>query len=370
MRILIAPDKFKGSISAEKVANSIADGVRDVLPFAEITCLPVADGGEGTSAAICSAAGGEWHSCEVHDALGAVVPARYCTIDRGATAVLEISEACGLWRVRTVMRDPDRASSFGAGELLLAAIGGGAEKIITGLGGSATNDGGFGLARALGFRFLEDDARELNGAVSDLVRLERIVVPPELTLPEIVAAADVLNPLLGDRGATRLFASQKGATPQQLEALEAALAQLARIAARDLGLDFRDFPGSGAAGGLGFALLTFCGASLRSGFDLVAEMIGLQRAIEAADVIITGEGRLDAQTLEGKAPAGVARLARKFGRKVYAIAGEIADTAQVLALFDGVVVLSNTTTPRSEAITRAAQLLHDRARELALTFLR
>jgi glycerate kinase len=277
---------------------------------------------------------------------------------------MEISEACGLWRVPTEMRDPDRASSFGAGELLLAAIGSGAKKIIIGLGGSATNDGGVGLARALGFHFLDAEGRELERTVSDLVRLERVVSPQELRLPDIIAAADVLNPLLGARGATRLFGAQKGATPQQLDALEEALARLAEIAGRD----FREVRGAGAAGGLGFALLTFCGASLRSGFDVVAESIGLEAAIEAADVVITGEGRLDVQTLEGKAPAGVARLARKLGRKVYGIVGAIDDAPEVRALFDGVVALSADETESRDAMANAAERLRARARELALNF--
>jgi glycerate kinase len=345
------------------VGASIAAGLREILPRAEITCLPIADGGEGTAAAICSAAGGEWHWCEVHDALGAIVPARYCTMDRGQTAVMEISEACGLWRVPAEMCNPDRASSFGAGELLLAAINSGASKIIIGLGGSATNDGGFGLARALGFRFLDGDGREIDGAVSDLVRLESVVAPHELRLPEIVAAADVLNPLLGGRGATRLFGAQKGASAQQLDTLEEALSRLAEVA----GQNFSEVPGAGAAGGLGFALLTFCGASVRSGFDVVADGVGLEAAIEAADVIITGEGRLDRQTLEGKAPAGVARLSRKLGRKVYAIVGAIDDAPEVRALFDGVVALSGDETEAHAAMANTAELVRARARELALS---
>jgi glycerate kinase len=363
MRILVAPDKFKGSLGAAEAAESIAAGLRDILPRAEITCLPIADGGEGTATAICSAAGGEWHSCDVHDAMGAIVRARYCTIHDGTTAVMEISEACGLWRVPAEMRDPNRASSFGAGELLLAAVRGGATKIIVGLGGSATNDGGFGLARALGFRLLDAEERELDGAVSDLVRLQRIVAPHALRLPEIIAAADVLNPLVGARGATRVFGPQKGATPQQLVTLEAALARLADAAGRD----FRDSLGAGAAGGLGFALLTFCGASLRGGFDVVAEIIGLEAAIAAADVIITGEGRLDAQTLQGKAPAGVVRLARKLGRKIYAIVGTIDDGQEVRALFDGIAALAPDEAEARAAIANAPELLRVRARELALT---
>jgi glycerate kinase len=368
MRILIVPDKFKGSLGADRVADCIAGGVREVLPGAVITCLPIADGGEGTATAICSAAGGEWHSCEVQDAFGAIVRARYCTIDGGQTAVMEISEACGLWRVPTGMRDPDRASSFGAGELLLRAIGAGAKKIIIGLGGSATNDGGFGLARALGFRFLDADGRELDGVVSDLVRLARIEPPKTVPWPEIIAAADVRNPLLGARGATRVFGPQKGADAAQVQLLEAALTRLADVVARDLGTDFRGQPGAGAAGGLGFGLLSFCAASVRPGFDIVAEFTNLEEAVRAADVVITGEGRLDAQTLDGKAPAGVARLARKLGKRVHAIVGAIDEAPGLRELFDGVSTLVTPETLSDVALAETATLLRERARELALTF--
>ena len=364
MRILVAPDKFKGSLGAADVAACIAAGLRDVLADAEITCLPVADGGEGTANVICAAKGGAWRSCNVHGPMGDLVPARYCTIDDGETAVMEMSEASGLWRVPLHQRDPMRASSFGTGEMLLAAAERSATKIIIGLGGSATNEGGFGMARALGFRFRDAAGEELSGAVSDLLRLDRLEAPRHLALPEITAAVDVRNRLLGARGATRVFGPQKGATGEQLEALELALERLADVVAEEFGSALHEMPGAGAAGGLGFGLMAFCGATIRSGFDIVAEEIGLAAAVLDADVVITGEGRLDAQTLEGKAPAGVARLARSVGKRTYAIVGQLEADVEVQELFDAIFEVKPSTMTREEAVRCAPSLLRERAREL------
>jgi glycerate kinase len=354
VKILIAPDKFKGSLGGRVVAEAIGAGIRDVIPAAEIRLLPVADGGEGTADVICAAAAGVWHECAVHDPLGRLVVARYCTIDGGATAVMEMSQASGLWRLREDERDPLVASSYGTGEMLLDAGRRGAKEILIGLGGSATNDGGFGLARALGFRFEDAHRRELPPFPVELLRLARIAPPAQLQLPAIAAAVDVRNPLLGERGATHVFGLQKGAKSEDLELLERALARLADVAG-EAGTDVREVAGSGAAGGLAFALLSFCHAEIGSGFEVIAERIGLAAAIQDADVVITGEGRLDAQTLEGKAPAGVAKLARAAGRKVFAVVGET--TGEADELFDAVLVVGS--------IEDAASLLRQRGRELA-----
>lgn len=362
MRILIAPDKFKGSLDARGVAENIATGLRHVLPEATIDILPVADGGEGTVAAIHRGAGGKWIGCPVHDALGRPIQSRYLWLTERTTAVMEMSEAAGLWRIAPAERDLLKADTRGVGEMLDYATNRGATKIVIGLGGSATNDGGFGMARTLGFQFLDHD-RELE-RTSDLVRLTRLVRPKQ-TLPEIIAGVDVQNPLLGLRGATRTFGPQKGGTPEQLEILERGLARLAEIVKRDLGCNFCEVPGAGAAGGLGFGLMSFCGATIRSGFDVVAEFGGLKAAIEKADVVITGEGRLDEQTLEGKAPAGVARLARAAGKRIFAIAGSGGDAPAVRALFDAVLVLKRDAMTTEEAVTRAPELLQERAGELA-----
>ena len=364
MRILVAPDKFKGSLGAAEVAHHISAGLRDVLPHAELTTLPIADGGEGTASAICSAAGGEWHACAVHDALGNIVNAHFCTIDAGRTAVMEMSEAAGLWRIPENQQNPEIASSYGVGEMLLEAARRGAQQIIVGLGGSATNDGGFGMARALGFSFLDAQGCDVGQPVTELRRLEKIERPPRLQLPAITAAVDVQTPLLGSMGATRLFGAQKGASASQIETLELALTQLADVVARDLSVNARKVRGSGAAGGLGFGLVAFCGASIRTGFEVVAQHINLPEAVRAADVVVTGEGRLDAQTLQGKAPAGVARLARENGKRCYAIVGEIEGAAEVQELFDSVFAARPAHMSRDEAITSAPRLLRDCGRQL------
>lgn len=372
MRILIAPDKFKGSLSALEVAESIAAGLRDILPDAIIETIAVADGGEGTVEVIRDACGGEWVTCEAHDALGRAIAVRYVWLPGRKLVVMQMSEAAGLARIAPGERDPSRASTYGVGEMLLDAKQRGAREIIVGLGGSATNDGGFGMARTLGVRFLADQ-RELTTGPAELVGLTRIIRDAEaqapLQLPRIIGAADVRNPLLGERGATRTFGRQKGAVPDQLEVLEEALARLADVVARDLGCDFRETDGAGAAGGLGFGLMSFCGATIRPGFDLVAELLDLGAAIQRADVVITGEGSLDDQTLEGKAPAGVARLSRKLGKRIYAIAGRATENPAVLEVFDGVYALVTPSITGEEAMSRTKELLGERARELGRVLL-
>jgi glycerate kinase len=363
MRILIAPDKFKGSLDAREVAASIETGFRDVLPDAMIHRMPVSDGGEGTAAVIHEACGGEWVSCAAHDALGRPIEARYVWLPDSATAVIEMSEAAGGRHLSTHERDLFRADTYGVGEMLRDAANRGATEIVLGLGGSATNDGGFGMARALGFRFLAGD-RELVAGPVELINLTAIL-PVEPPAVQLIAAADVKNPLLGPRGATRVFGPQKGGTPDQLDLLERALARLAEIVNRDLGRDFRDSPGAGAAGGLGFGMMSFCRATIRSGFDVVSDFIGLRSAIEKADVVITGEGNLDAQTLEGKAPAGVASMARHLGKPVHAIVGAVEDSAETRGLFESITPLVRDDTSAEEALANATLLLRDRARTLA-----
>src|SRR6266404_3419966 len=345
MRILIAPDKFKGALDAREVAENIAAGLRDVLPDAKIDIAPMADGGEGTAEAIGDALGGSWLKCKAHDPLGREIEAQYAWIndhppsprlrrDTGKLAVMEMSEAAGMRRLRANEFDVDLASTFGVGEMILDAAERDARQIIIGLGGSSTNDGGFGLARALGFRFEHEHEHERR-RVSDLITLRRIEKPKDLKLPKIVAAADVRNPLLGVNGATRVFGPQKGATPNQIDELERALTRLADVVAEQFGFDYRDKPGAGAAGGIGFGLMSFCGATIRPGFNVVAESIGLEATMKDVDLDITGEGSLDRQTLEGKTPAGVARCARKLGKRVYAIVGRATDEAEPRKLFDG-----------------------------------
>ena len=362
MRILIAPDKFKGALNAREVAESIAAGLREVLPDAEMDVAPMADGGEGTAEAICDALGGSWLKCKAHDPLGREIEAHYAWIDQGKLAVMEMSEAAGMKRLRPNEFDVDLATTFGVGEMILDAAERDARQIMIGLGGSATNDGGFGMARALGFRFEQEHERR---RVSDLITLKRIEKPKDLKLPKIVAAVDVRNPLLSENGATRVFGPQKGATPNQIGELERALTRLADVVAEQFGFDYRDKPGAGAAGGIGFGLMSFCGATIRPGFDVVAESIGLEAKMKDVDLVITGEGSLDRQTLEGKTPAGVARLARKLGKRVFAIVGRATEDRQARQLFDGVYQNARTGMSEEENMKKAADLLRENARKLA-----
>jgi glycerate kinase len=385
MRILIAPDKFKGVLSAREVAETIAAGLRDVLPKVQIDLVPMADGGEGTTEIICEGAGGSWCKSLAHDPLGREIEVKYAWIDHGRVAVMEMSEAAGLRRVDRTAYDPDFGSTFGVGEMILDAAGRGATEIIIGLGGSATNDGGTGMAQCLGYKFDYEPGSEspakldrLNrsssssgaveparGRVSAFVRLSGIQWPEELALPKITAATDVRNPLLGKNGATRIFGPQKGVKPDRMEAFEAGLRRLAEVTARGLERDLRNEPGAGAAGGLGFGLAVFCGAKLCSGFDVVAAAVKLEDRMRAADVIITGEGRLDGQTLQGKTPAGVAAMARRLGRPVFAIAGATQADAEVSALFHGIYAVKKPGVTTEEAMARAGELVRERARELA-----
>jgi glycerate kinase len=374
VRILIAPDKFKGALNAREVAENIAKGLRDAVPDAKIDIVPMADGGEGTAEAICEARGGSWLKCKAHDPIGRKIDARYAWIENGKLAVMEMSEAAGMRRLSENERDPSRATTFGVGEMILNAKNRDAHEIIIGVGGSATNDGGFGMGRALGYRFLtQEEPRKLDGlkpssfssTVGELIELTRIDAPKNLKLPKILAAVDVRNPLLGDNGATRVFGAQKGASNNELKVMEQALTRLANVVAEDFGFDYRDKPGAGAAGGLGFGLMSFCGATIRPGFDVVAEAVGLESKMKDVDVVITGEGSLDRQTLEGKTPAGVARMARKLGKKVFAIVGRASGDGEARGIFDGVYQNARPGMSEKENMERAAELLRENARELA-----
>jgi glycerate kinase len=370
MRILIAPDKFKGTLNAREVAKNIAKGLLDILPDAQIEMVPMADGGEGTADTVCDARGCSWIECKAHDPLGRQIDARYGWIDQEKLAVMEMSEAAGMRRLSESERDPIRASTFGVGEMILDATKRGAKEIIVGLGGSATNDGGFGMARALGYRFEfehEHEQGQMQLRVTDLVELKGIRRLPDLVLPTIIAAVDVKNPLLGENGATRVFGPQKGASKTDLDNLERALTRVADVVATEFGFDYRNQAGAGAAGGLGFGLLSFCGATIRPGFEVVAEAVALESKMKDADVVITGEGSLDRQTLEGKTPAGVARLARKLGKPVFAIVGRASEDPELREIFDGIYQNARPGMTQQENMKRAAELLRENARELADT---
>lgn len=365
MRILIAPDKFKGTLSAREVAEAIAGGLRENLPGAKIEIVPMADGGEGTAETISQALSASWVQGKAHDPLGREIEVRYGWVERDKLAVMEMSEAAGMRRLRPNELNPEIATTFGVGEMILDATRRGAKEIIIGLGGSATNDGGFGMARALGFRFLLKGSRKLECKMhSSLNELGSIEKPADLKLPQIIAAVDVRNPLLRENGATRVFGPQKGAKPEQLESLEKALTQLADIIAKQFGFDHRNEAGAGAAGGLGFGLMSFCNARIRPGFDVVAESVALESKIRNVDLVITGEGSLDQQTLEGKTPAGVAKLARKLGKPVFALVGRASDDPQVRQLFDGVYTNARAGMSEGENMKRAPEILRENARKL------
>ena len=354
MRILIASDKYKGSLTATEVAETLSEVLTKGLPDFEIDLCPIADGGEGTTEAMITALGGEWIESQTLDAHTRPIAARYGWMPQQSQAILEMSAASGLALISDLPLDATQASTQGTGLLMLDAIQRGAKKLVIGIGGSATNDGGLGMAAALGYQFLDAQDQAIQPIVANLHLLERIV-PPAVVFPEILVACDVDNPLLGPHGATRIYGPQKGVT--DFAFFEDRLKKLADIAARDLGCDPREIPGSGAAGGLGYGLMTFCGARLVSGFDLISQQIGLEERVAKADLIITGEGRLDAQTLHGKGPMGVALMARRLGKAVVAFAGSIEDSPALRAHFDLAYAIKPSQMPLSQAITEAPALL-------------
>ena len=368
MRILVAPDKFKGSLSAVAAAEAIARGWQRACPRDELELAPIADGGEGFAETLCRALAGEWITCEVLDPIGRKVRGRYAWIGGRRLAVIEMAEASGLWRLGPGECAPLTATTFGSGQLIRDAAARGAKTILVGLGGSATTDGGIGMAAALGYATLTSDGEELEPLPGNLASLTRIMNENVIDLPEIIAACDVQNPLLGPRGTARVFSPQKGADARAVEELENAMESLADVVTADLGCDFRAEPGAGAAGGLGFGLMSFCGAKMRSGFAVVAEAIGLAGRIAASDLVITGEGRLDDQTLDGKGPAGVAALARRSGRPVLAFGGSIASENGLDEMFDATCPIVDQAVSLETAMAGGAEFLERAAFRSARLF--
>lgn len=338
MRLVICPDSFKGSLSAPEACGAMERGVRSVLPHAECVLLPMADGGEGTVDALVSATKGEFRELTVRGPLGAPVVARWGLLGTGGTAVLEMAAASGLPLLREDERDPLLAGTYGTGELIAAALEElhgkeGPHRLIIGIGGSATNDGGAGAASALGVRFLDAGGRDLRpggAALADLDRIDLSGLHPMLSETDILIACDVDNPLTGERGASAVFGPQKGATPQMVARLDSALARYAAVATQATGKDIAARPGAGAAGGLGAGLLFFTNATLRPGVELVLEALDFDRQVREADLVITGEGHTDFQTAYGKAPAGVAAAAKKYGKPVICISGALGKGAEAL----------------------------------------
>ena len=328
MRILIAPQEFKETLTAGQAAEAIVVGLRRVWPAADYDPLPLADGGGGTVHALVEGQGGEYRETLVTGPLAEPVLARWGIVGRPATAIIEMSAASGLALVPPERRDPRITTTRGTGELLRAALDAGCRSILIGIGGSATNDAGAGMAEALGARLLDTEGRPLPPGGLALGRLARIVpdgLDPRLAEADVRVACDVDNPLCGPRGASAVYGPQKGADPALVEALDAALAHFAEVARRDLGRDVRDLPGAGAAGGLGAGLVLFAHARLQPGFELIAEVVGLRDRLTRSDLVITGEGQLDGQSWQGKTTGSLAKMAAGLGLPVVVIAGSLAD---------------------------------------------
>lgn len=367
MHILVAPQQFKGSLTAREAAEALGRGLRRTLPDAEVDELPVADGGPGTLEALVEATGGDFFEADVHDPLGRPLRARWGALGGGAgpAAVVEMAAASGLELLRPEERDPRRASTVGTGELLRAALDAGYRRIIVGVGGSATNDGGAGMASAgggLGARLLDADARELppgGTALSELARIDVSQLDPRLPACDVTVLVDVTNPLCGPDGASLVYGPQKGAAEAVACELDAALAHFAEIVRRDLGIDAADVPGAGAAGGLAFGLIAFCGGRLRPGFEVVAEAVGLAERVRQADLVVTGEGRLDRQTAFGKTTAGVVRMGREAGKPVVAVVGSVVGgpESEAARTFDAVFALTPDMASPEAALSRAAELV-------------
>jgi len=360
MRIVVAPQEFKGTLTAAQAAQAMAEGVRRAMPDAAIDVIPLSDGGPGLIEAIKPSRGGTIVAATVQDPLGRLIEARWLRLEDG-TAVIESAQAVGLTLLKEDERDPRITTSFGVGQLIIAALELDCQRIIVGLGGSATNDGGAGMAAALGARFLDADGNDLPLCGSALARLETIDISGldrRLAGTAVVAAADVSNPLCGPEGASLVYGPQKGAGADVAVELDAALFRYGDIVERDAGVPVLTASGAGAAGGLGAGLMAFAGAQVRPGFAVVAEAAGLRDRLAGADLLLTGEGRLDGQTGYGKAVAGVARLAAGCGVRTLIVPGALAPGWEaVLEYVDGVEPVVGSAFTAAEAMTRPAETL-------------
>ena len=373
MKVVLAPNAFKGSMSAAAVARAMARGVLDAVPGAEVVQVPVADGGDGLVNVALEALGGKEVRLSVADPLGRPRESVFCFLPEKRLAAVEMALASGLVLLEEKERNPLYTTTLGTGELIRAALDLGVRHLYVGLGGSATNDGGLGVARALGARFFDRQGRELEPVGGSLARLARIDLSgldPRLADCRILAACDVDNPLYGPRGAARIYGPQKGADPAQVEELDHGLRILAERIQDDLGLDVADLPGAGAAGGLGAGMVAFLGARLCPGIDLVMDLVGLKEKMQGADLVLTGEGRLDGQTTAGKAPVGVARLARAADIPCFALCGAVEGQSSALHELGLDAIFSICPGPmRLEAAMREGPLLMERlSREVMRVF--
>lgn len=370
MRIVIAPDSYKGSLSALSVAQAMERGILRVFHDAEITKAPIADGGEGTVEALVTATGGMFCQTVVTGPLGDPVTAQWGVLGDGTTAVIEMAAACGLPLVPLRCRDPRLTTTRGVGELIRAALDRGLRRLIIGIGGSATNDGGAGMVEALGARFLDAAGEPLppgGAALSRLATIDVSSLDTRLQETEVQVACDVDNPLCGPRGASVVYGPQKGATPAMIAELDHALRRYGFVAAQTFGRDVANQPGAGAAGGLGAALLWFMNTRLRPGIEMLIEVAGLHDLIRQADWVITGEGATDAQTAFGKAPIGVAKAAREFGVPVVCLSGGLGHGYQ--AIYTNGMTAAASTTPQpmtlDECLAAGEALIEDAAERVA-----
>ncbi len=375
MRVVIAPNAFKECMSAPAVAHAMAEGARRASPTLEVIEVPLADGGDGTMEALVSARQGRLVEMTAHDPLMRPVPVRYGLIDRDKTAVIEMAVASGLWRLQEKEKNPLYTTTYGTGEMIRDALDRGVNTLIVGIGGSATTDAGIGMAAALGFRLRDRHGNEIKpvgGALASLASIDSSKVHPRLGQVKMRVASDVTNPLLGPYGAALVYGPQKGATPDMVVELEHGLAHAARCWESDLGVKIGDLPGGGAAGGLGAGLVAFCGAEIRSGFDLIADYAGLDDALRGASLVLTGEGKIDASTRFGKVPAGVARRAGALGVPVVALAGHLAGDVRSLLSDSLIAVFSITPGPMSlpEALDRARGNLEQTAEQVIRLWMR
>ena len=375
MKIVIAPDSFKGSLTAAAAAAAIRRGVERVSSRINAVCVPLADGGEGTVAALVAGAGGKIRRARVSGPLGAPLDASYGVIDRGRTGIVETAAAAGLTLVPPSRRDPLLATTFGVGELVARAVGAGCRKIVIGAGGSATVDGGVGLLQALGARFLDAQGKAVGRGGRELERIASVdatALEAALFGIRFTVAADVTSPLCGPSGAALVYGPQKGADPETARRLDRGLKRFAAVIRKSTGKDARKIAGAGAAGGLAAGAWAFLDAEIRPGVDLVIERTNLEKKLIACDLVITGEGRTDGQTLRGKAPLGVARLAKKYGVPAVCLSGAFSGDldglygegfAAFFSIVDGPI-------PTGEAMARAADLLERAAENVVRLFLK
>lgn len=362
MKIVVAPNSFKNSLTAVEVSEAIEQGIREIFSEAEIIKIPMADGGDGTVQCLVNAIGGEILEEKVIGPLGNEVFAFYGILADKKTAVIEMAAASGLTLVPENKRNPLITTTYGTGQLIKAALNQGCRKMIIGIGGSATNDGGAGMVQALGVKLLDREGKEVGFGGRELKKIVKIDIScmdKRLSDIKILVASDVNNPLCGPQGASRIYGPQKGATPEIIEELDKSLAYFAELIKRDLNKDVKDIPGAGAAGGLGASLMAFLNAELRPGIEIMIEAVKLEQAIKDADLVITGEGKIDSQTIYGKAPIGVAKIAKKYNIPVVAVAAIVSDDANTVYK-NGIDILIKVSEPPmslTESKIRKVQLI-------------